>query len=83
MTLGRSHPSQWYAQVLSSNPEVIHTGTPFGSMTNLLKDIDMESNTMDMIGQMEWKMLDALLMGGLDNERTKEVLRERLNAITI
>jgi len=54
-------------------------------VTHLLRSVDMETHTMHDIGQMEMKMLDALLIGGLDNERDereeKLMQRQRLLAL--
>ena len=49
-------------------------------MTDLTRNIDMENNTMANIGILEWKMLDALLMGGLDNAVKEYVAQQQLPA---
>ena len=50
-------------------------------MTHLLRNIDLEGNTMAIIGVMEMKMLDALLMGGLENAMKERAVRDGIGAL--
>jgi len=43
----------------------------------------MESQTMDKIGSMELKMLDALLMGGIENAVTQLHAERNMPALTL
>lgn len=38
---------------------------PFGEIAHITENIDLEANTMDAIGDLEWKLLYALIPGGL------------------
>lgn len=51
-------------------------------MAELTRNIDMEGNTMASIGALETKMLEALLIGGLDNARDEQAMREGVEALT-
>ena len=47
---------------------------PFGGIAHLTEDIDMEAYTMEAIGDLEWKLLYALIPGGLTGELGDELL---------
>lgn len=74
---------QLYALIIANNPEVEQTGFPFGSLHKLTARIDMEAQTMDKIGGMELKMLDALLAGGIDNALAHTDAEEGMGALTL
>ena len=40
----------------------------FGGIAHITETIDLEANTMDAIGDWEWKLLYALVPGGLTGE---------------
>ena len=46
---------------------------PFGGIAHIMENIDLEANTMDTIGEMEWKILYALIPGGLTGELGDEL----------
>lgn len=46
---------------------------PFGGIAHLTENIDLEANTMDAIGDLELKLLYALIPGGLTGEMSDEV----------
>ena len=46
---------------------------PFGDLAHITENIDLEANTMDAIGDLEWKLLYALIPGGLTGEMGNEL----------
>ena len=46
---------------------------PFGDIAHITENIDMEANTMEAIGDLEWKLLYALIPGGLSGELGDEL----------
>lgn len=59
---------QFYADVISNNPVTRPNMGPFGGIAHITENIDLEANTMDAIGDLEWKLLYALIPGGLTGE---------------
>ena len=59
---------QFYADVIANNPLTRPNGGPFGGIAHITENIDLEANTMDAIGDMESKLLSALIPGGLTGE---------------
>lgn len=45
----------------------------FGGIAHITENIDLEANTMDAIGDLEWKILYALIPGGLTGELGDEM----------
>ena len=56
---------QFYADVIANNPVTRPNMGPFGEIAHITENIDVEANTMDAIGDLEWKLLYALIPGGL------------------
>lgn len=51
---------------MHNNPEVVENGTSFGSFERITAGLDLESYTMQDLGEIEIKILNALLDGGID-----------------
>lgn len=64
---------QFYADVIANNPITRPNGGSFGSIAHITENIDLEANTMDAIGDLEWKVLYALIPGGLTGEMSEEL----------
>ena len=72
---------QFYADIIANNPIARPTDGAFGEIKHITENIDLEANTMDAIGDLEWKLLHALIPGGLTGElgnELQEVLGGRL-----
>ena len=72
---------QFYADIIANNPITRPTNGPFGDLGNVTENVDLEANTMDAIGDLEWKLLYALIPGGLTGElgnELQDVLGEQL-----
>ena len=68
---------------MGNNPEVLYTGYPFGSLTELTRDIDFENNTVGAIGRLEHRILMALLQEGIGNARRELQNLEDMQALTL
>lgn len=64
---------QFYADVIANNPITRPSTGPFGEVAHITENIDLEANTMDAIGDLEWKLLYALIPGGLSGELGNEL----------
>lgn len=64
---------QFYADVIANNPVTQPNMGPFGGIAHIMENIDLEANTMDAIGGLEWKILYALIPGGLTGELGDEL----------
>ena len=56
---------QFYADVIANNPITRPNMGPFGDLAHITENVDLEASTMAAIGDLEWKLLYALIPGGL------------------
>ena len=59
---------QFYADIIANNPITRPNMGPFGGIAHITENIDLEANTVDAVGELEWKLLYALIPGGLTGE---------------
>ena len=64
---------QFYADIIANNPITRPNMGPFGDIAHITENIDMEASTMEAIGDLEWKLLYALIPGGLSGEMGDEL----------
>ena len=54
--------------MIASHPVTQPNMGPFGGIAHIMENIDLEANTMDTVGDLEWKLLYTLIPGGLTGE---------------
>ncbi len=64
---------QFYADIIAKNPITRPNMGPFGGIAHITENIDLEANTVDAIGDLEWKLLYALIPGGLTGELSDDL----------
>ncbi len=64
---------QFYADIIANNPITRPNTGRFGGIAHITENIDLEANTMEAIGDLEWKLLYALIPGGLTGEMGDEL----------